>query len=388
MTKSDEVNLLKREFSEWGLNEESPEREAAEDENSLSKITNEMTEVNLELLDRIEEIEMSSRQKEIAPAVSDIPADGDALSDINNDFRGDVDAAPELDWKYTDTVSDRSHRESRIMDVIMTFEKDIDATTTLEGTLQADIRKTLETVSSESKVRTDLEARAGILESQVALVGDLRKEIPAAEEDRNRISNSLSKAQTELKSVTDERNALSETLPAAEECDRKIKKETLDLKEQASTLSNKVEDTDQLRRELTSTKNERDLLDERAHEFERRLETTNSSIEAVKSELDTSRNLAHKLRAKVEGDRAQIADLKRQSSVVNAERSHVRMQIDRQVKTNRKLETQVKKLTRNCEVVDTKLNSARRLLNRFNVAAIRFHQQTRNVLARPHSQLK
>ena len=115
--KNDKVNMVDNELDEWGLNEEWPDQEIIENENSFSEITNEMTEVNRVLLNRIEEIETRSQQADDAPAVVDTPGDMETLYDMNNDFREDLNDAPELDWQHADIAFDRLPRKNHIMDM-------------------------------------------------------------------------------------------------------------------------------------------------------------------------------------------------------------------------------------------------------------------------------
>lgn len=323
-----------------GMNEPIP---GIENMGAIPGVAGNVEDMNMDLLDRVRELET-----ELADRESD-----DGLGDFGEEGAG-----------------------GSFFSVVRDLETEIDAALSLKDSLEADLEDTREKLAEEVSVRNELESRIKLLESQAALADQLRQELSFVEEERDRSATVLAETQTELDSVTDERNALTEKLATSEAENRRLQNEKTDLDVQLSTLEDKVTELEPFRGQFEQASRECDVLEEKVQDLRRSLETSNNMTETLKSDVATSRELVKDLRAQIEDDRAQIDDTKEELAATDAELTQTSTKLDAQLDVNRHLGGQIKTLTEKYRFVWAELDGAKKAMRSLHRASARVRERT------------
>lgn len=309
----------------------------------FSDTARELQDVNIELLDRVKDLEVELSGRDATPP----------MEEFSSDIGG-----------------------GSFFSVVRELEGEIDATLALKDTLEADLEAAREKLSQESAARAELEARTRLLESQAALADQLRQELSFVEEERDRASTVLAETRAELDAVTDERNSLTESNAAADAQNRRLQSEAADLEAQVSALNGRITDLERVKGELDQMTRERQMLEEKVQDIKRNLDTSSNMVETLKLDVNTSRELIRDMRSQVEDDRAQIEDLREELATVSAEKTHACTELDAQTEVNKRLGVQIKSLSEKYRIAWAELDAAKKAMRSLHGAAMRVRERT------------
>ena len=342
MGKAKKENAAKKEGKKGNAPEIMGGESVAGSDVEFSDTARDLQDVNIELLDRVKDLEVELSDRDTTSRMEDLPGDpGGGFFAVVRDLEGEIDA-----------------------------------TLALKDTLEADLETAREKLSQESAARAELEARTRLLESQAALADQLRQELSFVEEERDRAATVLAETRAELDSVTDERNSLTESNAAADAQNRRLQSENTDMEAEMSALNGRITDLERLRGELDQVTRERQMLEEKVQDIKRNLDTSSNMVETLKLDVNTSRELIRDMRSQVEDDRAQIEDLREELATVGAERTHARTELDAQMEVNKRLGVQIKSLSEKYRIAWAELVSAKKALRSLHGAAMRVRERT------------
>jgi len=188
---------------------------------------------------------------------------GGPYLESTTELKQGVDSVTEDSEIKIDDFVDVSEERASIISIVNDLEGQIDTAYELKEAMEAELEATRKKLSEESAARARLEEQVKPLESQGVLVEQLREDLSFAEEERNKLANSLAEAQQQLEAVTKERDSLSEKASSAEAQTKEIEDEKTTLEAQVMNLKDEVTDMGRLRGELAEvTEARRDLVEQ------------------------------------------------------------------------------------------------------------------------------
>lgn len=232
-----------------------------------------------------------------------------------------------------------------IASIIKGLEGNVDTAFKLKEILEADLEATQKRLSEELVACAELKARVEALEPRAALVDRLREDIAFTEEERDKFANSLAENQQQLETVTEERDSLVKEVASTKAHAEELEGQKRALEAQVMNLTDKVEDLDRMRGELTEAKEARRNLGERARDLSNRLEASDALKSALKGDLTEARENVRGLRAELKdlrqrlaGAGSQVADLHLQleeQQAANRDLTEIRTQLESEVRTTK-----------------------------------------------------
>lgn len=264
-----------------------------------------------------------------------------------------------------------SEESNSIIAMAKDLRREIEAAHELKDALEADLLTTQKKLTEEKAIRAELEARVNLLGAKAALGEQLRDDISFVEEERNETVRRLEEVISELELVTEERDGLAKEKAIKEALIKEIQSAKTDLEAQISNLKGKVEDVNLLCQELAEEKEKCQLLEENVHDLESKLE----SAETSKNALDLDLTATHEL---VRGQKKQIEELRVMLTTTRNKLTELRAQLDKQAAENVTLresierrEREIKTLTARNESIKKELDSRKKALHDIRSVAVR-----------------
>jgi len=279
--------------------------------------------------------------------------------------------------------SDITEERSSILSIVKGLEGQVETAFKLKEVLESELDATQKKLSEELAVRAELEAQINFLETQAALVDQLREDVCFAEEERNKTANLLAEIQPQLESVTSERDLLAKEVASAEANTKEIESEKMTLEAQVMNLKDQVVDIGRLSTELTEITEAREELDSEIRNVSSRLEDTEVSKKALEKELIG----AHEETRRV---REEVADLREKLRDAGSRAADLRAQLEDQqtinrelVETKTRLESEIKTLNINHETIKKELDTFKKVLRDIRGEATRTSGRVRQRYFKP-----
>ena len=258
---------------------------------------------------------------------------------------------------------DISEQATNILSIIEGLEGQVDTAFKLKEVLESDLSATRERLSEELALRTDLEMRLNVLESQTVLADQLREDISFAEEERNKFANLVEEIQPQLEAMTEQRDLLSEEATAGKASIKKLEGERTTLEAQVMNLKDKISDTENLRTQVAEQGQAFSELQQQARDLANRLGASETSKDTLGTDLRTAQEKlrvmgteAENWRQKEIGTGRQLTDLQAQLEEQQAVNTNL-------VETVGRLESEMRTASINSEAVEKELQAAKKALH-------------------------
>ena len=301
---------------------------------------------------------------------------GGPYLESTTELKKGVDSVTEDSEIKIDDFVDVSEERASIISIVNDLEGQIDTAYELKEAVEAELEATRKKLSEESAARARLEEHVKPLESQGVLVEQLREDLSFAEEERNKLSDSLTGAQQQLEAVTKERDSLSEKASSAEAQTKEIEDEKISLEAQVMNLKDEVADIDRLRGELAEVTETRRDLAEQVRDLSSRLEASDTSKNAFERDLARANEKMEKLRGKITDADSRMTTLRTQLEKQQAANRDL-------IETNSRLESELRTMTANCETAKNELEVFKKALRDIRSEATRTSGRTRKRYFRP-----
>jgi len=289
---------------------------------------------------------------------------GGPYLESTTELKKGVDSVTEDSEIKIDDFVDVSEERASIISIVNDLEGQIDTAYELKEAVEAELEATRKKLSEESAARARLEEHVKPLESQGVLVEQLREDLSFAEEERNKLSDSLTGAQQQLEAVTKERDSLSEKASSAEAQTKEIEDEKISLEAQVMNLKDEVADIDRLRGELAEVTETRRDLAEQVRDLSSRLEASDTSKNAFERDLARANEKMEKLRGKITDADSRMTTLRTQLEKQQAANRDL-------IETNSRLESELRTMTANCETAKNELEVFKKALRDIRSEATR-----------------
>jgi len=289
---------------------------------------------------------------------------GGPYLESTTELKKGVDSVTEDSEIKIDDFVDVSEERASIISIVNDLEGQIDTAYELKEAVEAELEAIRKKLSEESAARARLEEHVKPLESQGVLVEQLREDLSFAEEERNKLSDSLTGAQQQLEAVTKERDSLSEKASSAEAQTKEIEDEKISLEAQVMNLKDEVADIDRLRGELAEVTETRRDLAEQVRDLSSRLEASDTSKNAFERDLARANEKMEKLRGKITDADSRMTTLRTQLEKQQAANRDL-------IETNSRLESELRTMTANCETAKNELEVFKKALRDIRSEATR-----------------
>jgi len=301
---------------------------------------------------------------------------GGSYLESTTELKQRVDNSTEHSEIKIDDFVDVSEERASIISIVNDLEGQIDTAYELKEAVEADLEATREKLSEESAARARLEEQVKPLESQIVLVEQLREDLSFAEQERNKLANSLAEAQQQLEAVTKERDLLAEKASSAEAQAKELDDEKTTLEAQVMNLKDEVADMGRLRGELAEVTEARRDLAEQVRGLSSRLEASDTSKKALERDLARAHEQVENLRGKITDADSRLTTLRTQFDQQQATNRDL-------IETNTRLESELKTLTANYETSKNELDTFKKALRDIRSEATRTSGRTRKRYFRP-----
>ncbi len=296
----------------------------------------------------------------------------------DNDMPPEMIEATELapDTDATQTVADTdmpdvhaiarvdvAEQATNILSIIEGLEGQVDTAFKLKDALEVDLATTRERLSREVTLRTDVEARLTVVESQTVVVDQLRDDISFAEQERNKFANLVEEIQPQLEAMIEQRDLLLEETTFAKTSIEKLESQRTTLEAQALNLEDKITDTEDLRKQVAEQGDAFSELQHQSRDLAHRLGATETSKSALEADLAVTQEKLMVMRAETEGGRQREAGINRQLTDLQAqleEQQSVNMNL---VETVGRLESDMRASSIEHEAIEKELRSAQKALH-------------------------
>jgi chromosome segregation ATPase len=274
--------------------------------------------------------------------------------------------------------ADVSEERASIISIVKDLEGQVDTAYKLKEVLEAELDATQKELSEESAARVELEQQVKSLEAQAALAEQLREDVSFAEEERNKVANSLAETQQQLKAVTEERDSLAERTASAETHTKELENEKTALEAEVMNLNDKVTDMNRLRTELAKVKKARQDLEEQVRDLSNRLDASDTSKDAFEKDLAEAREQVENLREKLIDAGSQAADLRTQLEQQQAANKDL-------MEANTHLENDIKMVNIKYEAVKNELKAFKKAMHDIRSEASQTSGRIRQRYVKPSS---
>lgn len=297
-----------------------------------------------------------SNEPLLEKAAADVVAAEEAIAALE-----DKSIAMEEDTLRIEDFTDVSQERASILSIVRGLEGQVETAFKLKEVLEDELDITQKKLSEELEVRVQLDAQVKSLEAQAALAEQLREDIAFVEEERNKFADQLEQIEPQFESVTDERDSLAEQLVSAEEHTKVLESEKIALEAQVMNMKDRVTDSDRLNRKLSDVTEANQEIRGQSHDLSRRLETSETSNEALEMELSGAHQTAQNLREEMESLRDKVAATDDRST-------DMRIQFEDQQAMNRELLQAKTRLENEVKMLSIKYEAAKNELNAFKSA--------------------
>ena len=270
-------------------------------------------------------------------------------------------AAPNTVADTIEDFTDVSEERTSIISIVKGLEGQVETAFELKKVLEAELDATQKKLTEESDARVQLEIQGTSLEAEAALAKQLREDISFAEEERNKFANLLAQTQAQLGEVTAERDSLAKRMASAEVHARELEDGKMALEAQVMNLKDRVTDTNHLRGELMEMTEAHQDSREQVHDLTRRLEASETSKEALETELAGTHQNARTLRE--EGE-----ELQEKVAAADNRTADLRIQLEDQQAINRELMETTTRLENEIKMVNINYDAAKNELEAFKNA--------------------
>ncbi len=261
-----------------------------------------------------------------------------------------------------EVFADVSEERASIISIVKGLEGQVETAFKLKEVLEAELDTTQQKLAKVLETRSQLKAQVETLKGPAALADQLREDMSFAEQERNKFADLLSQAQAQLEETTAERDSLVEQLSSAEANIKELEGEKITFEAQVMNLKDNITDVNRLRKELAETTQANQQSREQAHDLARRLETAETSKNAIESELDGSHQISQSLQKDLE-------TLQKKFATCNSQLTDMRIGLEDQQATNReliesntRLENETKMANINCEAARNELDAFKNAL--------------------------
>jgi len=269
---------------------------------------------------------------------------------------GTREATPNIE-DFADVTQERAN----IISIVRGLEEQVETAFKLKDVLEAELDTTQKKLSEALDARAQLEVQVESLETQAAMVEQLREDISFAEEERNKFADKLAKLEHELEEMTAERDSLADRLASTEKHIKDIESEKMALEARVMNLKDKITDAERLRKELAETSETQQLLREQNHNLTKQLEASQTAKDALGKELDGTRQNARALQAEVE-------ELREKNANADSRTTDLRIQLEDQQAANRELMEANTRLEGELKMLRVNYAAARNELDAFKKA--------------------
>ena len=326
---------------------------------------------------------VARRKKTVAGTKKSVPGITAADGIIASRQQAFIDA-DQSEFKLED-FTDISQERASIISIVKGLEEQVETAFKLKEVLEAELDTTQKRLAEELNARSQLEAQVESLQGRAVLAEQLREDISFAEQERNKFANLLGQTQPQLEQATAERDSLAEQLSSDEANIKELEGEKMALEAHVMNLKDRIANTNHLRGELAEMTEANQDLREQLHNMTRRLESTETSKDAIERELDgshqSSRNLHEELetlREKIAASDSRLADMRIGLEDQQAANKEL-------METNTRLEGELKMLNINYEAAMNELDASKTALREIRSEATQTSGRVRQRYFKPAS---
>ncbi len=212
-----------------------------------------------------------------------------------------------------DDFQDASEESRSIIQIVESLERQLDESFALRDALSADLEKARTKLSSEMVARRGLEERLKLCEAEAALVDPLRDELTFIEQERSEIARNLKTTADLLEQTTNERDALTEKMEAAQDRIGELEGLKIDLEAQVMDLQERLYEFGEVRKTLAERNAQCEDLTRRLRDMTVRLDATETSKKALELDLATNKRIAVDLREELKALNQKVAYMETES---------------------------------------------------------------------------
>ena len=240
---------------------------------------------------------------------------------------------------------------SSIIAMVKDLHEELDVAYQLKGTLEADLAAAKKKLSEEESTRLELEARGSLLETKVALIDQLRRDISALEKERDEASRRLGGVASKLEQAIQDRDGLAKQRLADGKLIEELKGSKEDLEDQVLELERSGIELDRIRKDHENLKGSHRFLEEKLQDVVANLDASKASRTALELELSATRENLHR-------QHEQIQDLKSRFSGIHAEAVKLREVLEKCEAENASLRESSKRRERENKALSVRYEAA------------------------------
>ena len=280
-------------------------------------------------------------------------------------------------------LADVSEERASIISIVKGLEGQVETAFKLKEVLEAELDTTQQRLSEEMEARTQLEVQVNSLQAQAALAEQLRQDISFAEEERNKFADELAQTQQEFDQASTERDSLTKQFSHSEANLKKLESDKMALEAQVMNLKDNITDADRLREELAEITQTNRQSHEQNHDLTRRLETAETSKDALETQLAENHQNAQTVRAEAEQLRRKVADGESETADLRIQLKDQQASNRELIGTNTHLENETKMANINYEAAKNELESFKSALRDIRSEATRTSGRVRQRYFKP-----